>query len=222
MVKNHMKRISAPRSWNIRRKKNIWITAVKSSHKKENSIPVAVLLRDMLKHAKTLRDVNNIMRTKTPLVNGSEINDTHLGIGVMDIFEIPEVKEKYVILLNRLGKLIASKTKSEFKISKIMDKKRVGKKTQLNFYGGGNVLVDKDVYKTGDSVAMGLADKKIKNHYKFEEGANCFLTGGGHIGEFGKISKIEKSKVIVKVGEDEFETLKKFIYVTGKEELVEK
>jgi len=220
MPKNHMKRIAAPRSWNIKRKSKVWVVRAKGSHRLENSIPVAVLLRDMLKHAKSIREIKNILHTKTLLVNGKKVVDHHLGIGIMDIFEIPDLHEKYLILISSLGKMIAVKTNADFKVSKILGKKKFGRKTQLNLFGGDNILVEKDSYKTGDSVAIALKDKKIKEHLKFEEGANCFLTGGSHIGEFGKISKIDNKKVLIKSGEEEFETLNQFVYVTGKEDLM--
>lgn len=217
MPKNHLKRIAAPRSWSIKRKAKYWIVRPKSAHKIGNCIPVAVLIRDFLKYSKTLREVKNIVNTKNVLVNGKRVKDIHLGIGLMDVFEIPDLKEKYIILINNLGKIVIEKTKLEFRISKIVSKRKIGQKTQLNLFGGGNFIVDKDSYKTGDSI---VADnKKIKEHLKFEQGASCLLTGGSHIGEFGKISKIEKNKVTIKAGEEEFETLKDFVYITGKEAL---
>jgi len=215
MPKNHIKRISAPRSWNIGRKKYNWVVRAKGPHKLEQCIPIAVLLRDMLKYAKILRDVKNIAMTKTLLVNGRGTRDINYGVGLMDIFEIPELNEKYIIVLSKLGMITAVKTKADFKTAKIIGKKKIGKKTQLNLFGGENLIIEKDSYKTGDSIGLSLKDRKIKEHFKFEEGASCFLTGGGHIGEFGKISKIEGKKIAVKSGEEEFETLKDFVYVTG-------
>ncbi|MEM4336734.1 MAG: 30S ribosomal protein S4e [Candidatus Woesearchaeota archaeon] len=218
MPKNHLKRIAAPHSWKIKRKKHIWVIRAKGPHKLENSIPLAVLLRDILKHAKTMKEVKDIINNKVILVNGKRRKDPHFGIGIMDIVEIPEVKEKYIILIDKLGKIIALKTNLNSRISKIINKKRIGKRTQLNLFGGENFIVEKDNYKTGDSVI--IDNKKIKEHLKFEEGANCFLTGGSHKGEFGNVSKIEKDSVFVKIDNSEFETKKDFIYIIGKEKIV--
>ena len=213
-----LKSIAAPKTWALKRKKNVWTMKPKGGHKLAYSLPVSTLLKLYLKHAKTTKEVKDIINHKTILVDGVKINKINHGIGVMDIFEIPELKEKHIILINKRGKLYPAKTDLNFKISKIIGKTKRGKKTQINLFGGKNILVDKDIYKVGDSLLIEIKDFKIKDHIKFEDGAFCFLLAGSHIGETGRIKKIEEDRIIIS-GEDgnEFETLKKFIYIIGKE-----
>lgn len=65
---------------------------------------------------------------------------------------------------------------------------------------------------------LNLKDLKIKEHLKFAEGMSCLLLGGSHIGEVGIIKKIEDSKItIASDSGNDFETLKKFVYIVGKE-----
>jgi small subunit ribosomal protein S4e len=190
----------------------------KGPHKLENSIPVSTLLRDYLKHAKTSREIKNIVNYKNILVDGRRIKKVSYGIGIMDVIEISELKEKYVMLINTRGRLYLAKTDLNFKIAKITDKKRIKNKTQLNLFGGKNIVVDKDVFKVGDSILLEFKDNKIKDHIKFAAGASCMLLGGSHIGEFGSIKNIEEDKITI-TGEkgNDFETLKQFVYVVGKE-----
>jgi len=217
-MKNRLKSMAVPSSWGIKRKKNIWTLKPKGSHSTEHCLPIATILRDYLKHAKSTRELKNIVYRKGILVDNRKIKDIHHGIGIMDIIEIPELKEKYIMLINTRGKLCFEKTDLKFKIAKIIGKKKVGKKVQLNLFGGKNVLVEKDDFKVGDTVLLELKDYSIKEKIKLGEGVSCMLLGGSHIGEFGKIKKIEGDRIVIegKSG-NEFETLKKFVYVAGKD-----
>jgi len=217
-MKNRLKTVAAPRTWSIKRKKNIWTMKPKGPHKIENSMPVSTLLRDHLKHAKTSREIKNIIHRKGILVDNKKIKNINRCIGLMDIMEIPELKEKYILLINTKGKLYLEKTGINFKIAKITGKTSIGKKIQLNLFGGKNIIVDKDVYKVGDTVIAETKDFKIKEHIKFAEGSSCMLLGGSHIGEFGTVKKIEEDKIVIS-GENgnEFDTLKRFVYIVGKD-----
>jgi len=88
-------------------------------------------------------------------------------------------------------------------------------KTQLNLFGGKNILVDKDVYKVGDSLLLDLAKTKIQDHLKLEKGHQIVLTGGKNIGEAGEISKIEGRRVFYKGKKGVYETLKRYALVVG-------
>ena len=217
-MKNRLKSMATPRTWLIKRKKNVWTLKPKGSHKIEHCLPIGTILRDCLKHAKTTRELKNIIYRKGILVDSKKISDIHHSIGIMDIVEVPELKEKYIMLINTRGQLYLEKTDLKFKVAKIIGKKKIGKKIQLNLFGGKNVVADKDDFKVGDTVLLDLKDYSIKDKINLAEGASCMLLGGSHIGEFGKIKKIQDHRITIE-GEpgNEFETLKKFVYVTGKE-----
>ena len=62
MTKHHMKRVAAPKSWNILRKSGIFITRPKSgAHTLARAMPVGVWLKEIFGIAKTERDVRNIL-----------------------------------------------------------------------------------------------------------------------------------------------------------------
>jgi small subunit ribosomal protein S4e len=217
-MKNKLKSIAVPKTWTIKRKKNIWTMKPVGGHRLEHSLPVSTLLKVYLKHAKTTKETRSIVNLKGILVDGRKIKKINIGVGIMDILEIPVLKEKYVMMINQRGQLYPLKTDLTFKIAKITNKTRKGNKTQLNLFGGQNLIVDKDSFKVGDTITLDLKEGKVKDHIKFAEGASCMLLGGSHIGEIGNIKKIEDDKIIIsgKSG-NEFETLKKFIYVIGKD-----
>lgn len=217
MAKNHLKSIAAPKTWKIKRKKHIWITKPKGSHKLEQCMSINTILKDFLKYAKTNREVKRIISKKGVFIDGVKIKKPDQSAGLMDIIAIPEIKESYRIMLDGKGKIDLVKVDEKTKLCKIINKTKIGKKTQLNLFGGKNILVDKDDYKVGDTVILEFPENKIKGSVKLEKGSLCYLIGGNHIGEVGIINKIEGDKIIVKTKDEEFETLKKFIYMVGKE-----
>ena len=122
------------------------------------------------------------------------------------------------MVFDNKGRLTAKPVKDDkIKLIKIIGKTRLLKKTQLNLADGSNILVDKDDYKTGDSVLIELDSKKIKEHFKLGPGMLAYITSGNHIGQMGTIEKIEKNETYVKSKEGTFKTLKAYIFVIGKE-----
>ena len=58
MVKRHLKRLNAPKSWDILRKQLKFIVrANPGPHNKKTSVALGVLIRDVLGYAKTSKEV---------------------------------------------------------------------------------------------------------------------------------------------------------------------
>ena len=86
---------------------------------------------------------------------------------------------------------------------------------QLAFINGRVMLVDDaKEFKVGDSVIID-EKKTIKKHLPFAKGASVQLIGGRHMGARGTIADIAGNTIIVNVDGQEFETLKKYGFVTG-------
>lgn len=221
MKKQHLKTMAAPASWQIKRKSKKWVTRPRGSHKAEESISMNSLLKDVLKFAKTTKEVRHILQYKGVFVNGIRIKDEKCSAGVMDLIEIPEINATYRILFNRRKKLFLFRTNEKTLPLKIVGKRAIGKKVQLNLFCGWNILIDdaKD-YKVGDSVVFELPHKEIKGHLKLKKGSVCYLIGGKHVGEVGEITKVDVKRVFVKTKDGEFETSKEFVYIIGEEKPV--
>lgn len=223
MVKRHLKRLVAPRSWKIKRKGITFVTRPRPGmHSKKNSTSINIVLRDMLNYAKTTRDVKVILSKGDVLVDGKQRKDHRFSVGVMDLIEIAKTKECFRVLLNKKGNIFLVKLKpdeTKIKLCKIVGKTVIKKgKIQLNFSDGRSIIVDKNNYKTGDTLAIQLPEQKIKEHLKFEKGSFVYLSGGKHKGESGIIDEIKDSIIRVKSESGEiFETSKKLAFVIGKE-----
>ncbi len=228
MVKQHLKRLNAPRSWPISRKGTKWVTRQNpGAHSLENSVPINIMLKDILKYARTTRDVKKILNSKEVLIDNVARTDIKFPVGIFDIVNIPKTKEHFIILLNKKGKIFLKKItekNAELKQAKIIGKTMMKKgKLQINLNNGNNIIIDKKDYKVGDTLIINLKDKKIVKHIKLEKGAVVYLIKGKHIGEVGTLESIPKLKnsennlVELKINDKVVNTLKKYIFVVDKE-----
>ena len=219
MVRNHMKRLSMPKSWQLSRKSHAWITRPNPGpHSLPTVLALGILIRDLLGYAKTMKEVKHIVNKKEVFVNGKRIKDPRFPVGLFDTLSIPEINEQYRMTLNHNGKLMLIKIpKDELKhrMLKITGKKLHAGKTQFAFFDGSTILTEKKAsYKIGDGVVM--SDGKISEHISLEKGAMIFLTGGAHLSSEGTVEGIEGENVRFKVGDNTYITPKKYAFVLGK------
>lgn len=220
-MKKHLKRLAIPRSWPIPKKSNVFITRPSPTRSMEFSIPLNMVFRDILKTAKTAKEVKHLLMNNYVFVNGVQVKDIKKVLGLMDVLEIKGTNEAYRMLLDTQGKLVLVKIKeSEAKIrpSKLIGKSLLPKgKVQLNFMNGFNIIVEKDSYKVGDVLVLEMPNKKIREHFPLEKGAQIFLFGGNYIGQSGSLVEMDERTVVIKSGKNEFKTSKDYIFVVGKD-----
>ena len=226
--KRHLSRLAAPNTWPIGRKKTKWIARPSpGTHKLKDCLPLAVVLRDILKCVQDKREVKYILYKDEVLVNKIARRDYNFPVGIFDVLEIPKLDAHYLILFDKRGKISfipIKKDETKTKISKITGKTTIkGGKTQINLFDGNNYILDKDSYKVGDSLIIDLETKKIKSHLSLEKGATIYLLGGSKMGYIGKVKEIvskknlQKPKIIYELDGETHETLKDYAFVIGKE-----
>ena len=195
--------MSVPKSWPIKRKGIKWITkAAAGTHNLEDSIPLVVVLRDILKITSTLKETRYILNNKDVLVNQKVVNDTKLPIGLFDAISLPKLKKNFRTIYTKNGKLtfIEIEDSEAQKLPlKIKNKTTVSKgKTQLNFTNGWNLLVKKDTYKTNDVVLFDLKNYKIEKHISFKKGVQVYITSGEHTGKVGTVQDLLPPRGVLK------------------------
>ena len=221
----HLKRINAPRTWPVERKATKFITKPSPGpHRLEESMPLGVILREILKLGKERREIKIILNDNKILVNNKVRKEFDFPVGIFDALSIPDLNKYYKIGYSKKGKLIlqeVSKEECTYKTCKIIGKTMLKKKrTQLNFYNGENFIVDKDNYKVRDSII--IKDNKIVKHLKFEKNALIYLTGGSHIGNKGILVDIKKAPgfskdiIVFKIENKTHETLADYSFVLEK------
>ena len=234
-MEKHQKRIAAPRSRRIERKTAYWTVKPRPGpHPGDRSVPLLLLVRDVLKLADNSREVKRVLNEGNIIVNGRVRKDHKFPVGVFDVLSIPVLKNNYIALLNEKGKLslvkIGEKEASR-KLCRVNDKRMLKEGTiQLNLHDGRNILPGEKLgeqIKTHDSLLISLPDNKILQHFAYKEGSKAMVVGGKHSAQTGEIEAIrtvrspESNVVKIKLpeGEESFETIDDYVFVVGEKKI---
>ncbi len=228
--RKHLKRFKAPKMWPIHKKEDTWTTKTSAGpHALDKSIPLVMVLREILGLAENTREAKIILNNGDVLVDGTPRKDHRFPVGFMDVISIPKIDKYYRILQDEKGRLVLQNIEekdSTFKLVSIENKTTVkGGKTQLNLHDGRNVLTDED-YKTSDVLLLNIPEQNISDSIEFKEGSIGLITGGKHTGEIGEIKEINITKsskantVLMETKEGSFLTLAKYVFVVGTEKPV--
>ncbi len=221
-MSSHLKRLASPRSWPVLRKTTTFVTKPNpGTHSLEECIPLNVLVKDVLGLADSTREVKKLLKLNNVFVDGVRRMDIKFPVGIMDTVTIRETGKHYRVIVNKKGKIALteiSKDESDIKPCKIVNKSLMKGKIQLNLSDGRNILVEKDGYKTGDTLILKLPEQAIEEHIKIGKDVVVFLTKGKHIGETGVVTDISGRRTKYKTDKgDVVETSTDYVLVIGKD-----
>ncbi len=232
----HLKRKPAPRFWPIHRKEHVWTVKQKPGpHSLGHSLPLTIIMRDILDFAKTRKEAKTIISHGKVLVDGKICREEAFPVGLMDVISIPEAEKNYRILSHEKGLILHSIEKNEttFKLCRIENKQVINHGyIQLNLHDGTNKLIQvadpknpsEDVYKTLDVIKVAIPSGEIVGHMKLAKDAAAIIIGGKNRGVHGKIIEIEKVvgkkrrsllTTIEDVAGKRFQTILDFVFIVG-------
>jgi len=224
MVKNHIKRLVAPKTWRVLRKTTKFITTpYPGGHTLKFTIAINTFLKEMVAITKTTKETKYLLTKQEVLVNGKRIRDDKYPVALMDVISIPSAKKTYRIVFDKTGKLFAKELKEgdNTTLLQITGKTPLKKGVfQINTLSGRNLLTkEKDAkeYKVGDSLIISVPDNKIISHFKKEKGAHVLVYKGNHVGKSGTIENIAQGIITIKMKKETFETNSKYVFVVGKD-----
>jgi small subunit ribosomal protein S4e len=186
-----------------------------------------MVVRDMLKLVDNAREAKRALYEGKVLVDGKVQKDYKLPVGIFDVISVPLSNQQYRVLKDEKGMFYLSLLEAGAvrKLARIENKTFLkGKKQQLNLSDGSNKLVEGE-FKVGDSLVLSLPEKNIEERIGFEVGNLAMVVGGKHTGQTGKIKEIitvkssQPNRVIIS-GDAEFETIKDYVYMIGKDQPV--
>lgn len=222
-----LKRLLAPTYWKVQKKKVKWVVSpTPGPHKKDECIPLQIIARDVLNLVETGKEAKTIINKGEILVDGKVRKNHAFPVGLMDVVSIPKIKKYYRVLLSgeRLGLKEILEKEANQKICRIGNKSLVRKgKLQLNLHDGRNLLVEKDDYKTGDSVLIEVPSQKILDHIKLEKGNLALIIKGKNSGKIAIIKELiikksgEPNMAICKLENKDVEVRKDHVFVVGRE-----
>ena len=215
----YLKKMSMPKSWPLHRKKGNRTYISKPEALVENSLTSLVILRDILKLAKTRAEIKKIVQEGQVEINGKKINDEAYPVQLFDVINLPKINKHYRLTLTKNGKLNVKEisiAESKKKACKIISKKVLkGNKIQINLDDGKNFITNDG--EVNDSAIIELKTNKIENILKVKEKMNVMIINGkrkGHIGIITKIDGTGKKRIIhIKTNEKEIKSSIKDIIV---------
>lgn len=222
-----LKRLVIPAFWRVPRKENKWVVAPRPGpHKKFESVPLQVLLRDVLDILEKGKDARTVIKRSEIMVDGKKRRDHAYPVGLFDVVSVPATGKNYRAVPSEkvVGFIEIPASDAKKKICKIVGKTVIRKgKMQLNLHDGKNILVDKKDFSTGDSLLVELPDLKIVDHIKLEPGVTGIVTRGVDVGKVGTVKKVmhatskEHARLICDFDGKEEEVLKERFFVIGKD-----
>jgi small subunit ribosomal protein S4e len=223
--KRHLKKLGAPKSWNIERKDHVWIAKPRPGpHSLEGSLPLTTILTIVLKKASSIREAERLIKTNEILVDGRIVKDPKFPVGFMDVLSIPKVDEHYLITYDKYGRIQLQKiNEQKFKLCRI-ERKFVAKKGKkmIGLHDGRTMLVDKE-YKTGDVIKMAVPEQKILDHFEFKKGNTAYVIKGKHAGKTGKIKEeikgtaAREALVVMEKEGETFNVPKRYLFLIGRD-----
>lgn len=233
----HLTRYAAPVFWPMLRRKWHWVVKPgPGSHPLARSIPLLLIIRDMLGYAKTAREARKIIGEGQIKVDGRIRRDYKYPVGIMDVIEIVTSNQNFRLIPYPVKHMILhpiSKEEASYKLVRIENKTTVKNgHIQLNLHDGRNILVQvsdptnptEDVYKTFDVLKIAIPEQQILDHYKFEVGALAIIVDGRNVGRVGKIVEVTemfKRRLNIVTLEDKngdrFQTIQDYIFIIGRD-----
>jgi len=223
----HMKRQQAPTFWTIKRKANVWsINTSPGPHNFGTSIPVTILLRDMLNYATTRREATMIAKQGKIKIDGKPRLDEKFPVGLMDVITLPDAGESYRILPAKGGRLALHKIKGDeigFKLCRIIGKTTLRNNvTQLRLHDGRTLNVSMESpYKVNDVLKIKVPSQEIVEHVSFKDQLPIVITGGRSQGETGMIIGFgdepgwKKTATVRTSSGEDIRTLTKYVFPIG-------
>lgn len=217
----------APIFWGLNRKsKRFAITVKPGPHKKNHSIPTAVLLRDKLKLVSTLRECKYVIYNGKVIIDGIIRKSLHHGTGLMDVIELSNVVDIYRLIPIH-GKILSAikipQEEKSKKIIKIVRKNTIKKnKIQISSHDGRSIITDLKI-NVGDSCLITIPQQEILNVIKLEKNCKILITKGSNAGKIGIVENIKKGtfllpkQITINLGKNKIEIPLDIVMVIGKE-----
>merc|ERR1711864_34285 len=182
--KKHLKRLNAPSSWMLDKLGGVFTIKPSSGpHKQGESLPVALFLRNRLKYALNVKEVESILKQRLIKIDGKTRTDPKFPTGFMDVVQIDKTGENFRIIYDVKGRFTVHRitaTESKYKLCRVREVKTGPKGVPYLYTSDGRTIRYPD--PTG----------KVQDVIPFDTGNLCMVTGGRNTGRVGTIMSRER------------------------------
>ncbi len=204
---SHLNRKNIGKFWPVAKKGTKYLAV--ASHNSKSSIPLVVVMRDILGLVKTKKELKKAINEKQIKINDKEIRETNYPLGLFDVLSVGG--RNYITKLDNKKKFSFEEVNNvKNKVVKVIGKTVLkGGKIQLNLSDGKNILsTGKEKVSVGDSIVVGF-DGKFEKIIKMEKGKIGFVFEGKHAGKKGKIEEVIErgGKTLAKITDEDKEKI---------------
>jgi len=220
-----LKRTMAPNFWRITKKEKRFVTKPSPGpHSSKLSIPIVVLLRDVLNLTNTYSETKIVIRDGGVIVDGCVRKDYNYSVGLMDVVEIPKLNSIYRLVPSKrlIEPIKISKSEKNIKLCKILGKKSLSKDVfQYSLHDGRNINLTSNEANVGSTMKIEIPSQKVKKILDLKTNNLVVLIGGQNKGKIGKITNISPSSfsrpkmLEIDVNDTKIEVQSKFALVIG-------
>lgn len=197
--RNKLKRLAAPRSWDISRKSNRFIFKPEPGpHPIASAYPLGVVIRDLASMATLSKELKFMLKSGKVKVDGTDRRTTRFPVGLFNVVSVPVEGVDYRLVPSPKGLALArvGADEAKTKLCSINTKTKVkGGHIQYGLHDGRSVLDDALGLAPGDAVLIEVPSQKILGQVKLAKGSLGLILTGDRAGQLGKISEVKKGTI---------------------------
>jgi len=197
--RNKMKRLAAPRSWDISRKANRFIfKPLPGPHPISSAYPLGVVVRDLASMANISRELKFILKSGKVWVDGAARLTPRFPVGLFNVVSVPAEGVDYRLVPSPKGLALAkvSAEEARTKLCSVYTKTKVkGGHIQYGLHDGRSMVDDTIKLSPGDAVLIEVPSQKILGQAKLAKGSLGLVLTGDRAGQLGKIADVKKGTI---------------------------
>ena len=197
--RNKLKRIAAPRTWDISRKGDRFVfKPLAGPHSIVSSYPLGVVVRDLAGMVTTSRELKHVARTGKVAVDGRARHSPSFPVGLFDVVSVAAEGVSFRLVPSAKGLLLSKVDKGEVskKLCGIKSKvKTKGGHVQYGLHDGRSLVDDKLNLAPGDAVLLEVPSQKVLDQVKMAKGSLGLVLSGDRAGQSGKIVDVKQGTI---------------------------
>lgn len=197
--KNKMKRLAAPRSWDIPRKSDRFVfKPLPGPHAISAAYPLGVVIRDLASMARLTKELKFMMKNGRVLVDGKERRTPRFPVGLFNVVSVPVEGVDFRLVPSPKGLALAkvSSEEARTKLCSVYTKTKVkGGHVQYGLHDGRSMVDDALDLAPGDAVLLEVPTQKVLGQAKLAKGSLGLVLTGERAGQLGKIAEVKKGTI---------------------------
>jgi len=197
--KNKLKRLAAPRSWDIPRKSNRFVfKPLPGPYPIAAAYPLGVVVRDMASMADLSKELKFMTKSGKVRVDGRERRTPRFPVGLFNVVSVPLEGVDYRLVPSTKGLVLAkvSPDEARMKLCSVNTKTKVkGGHIQYGLHDGRSVLDDGLDLSPGDAVLIEVPSQRVIGKAKLAKGSLGLVLTGDRAGQLGKIAEVKEGTI---------------------------